>query len=481
VAKIKQGLAAPESAGIVPANKSATTKADHEHKKELPNQAVPPSVAVRQKPGNGNATAVDISGADKAATAVTPGTHPDAVHLTPPASSAEPTDPKIGAVIQGLDQPGKKLYAELVEIAPDFDWQLEKLEKADDAQLKKQFDEYKEEDYKLGERITTILKKRRELFRKNLGLFWTIHECIVSPGFRSDLNGGKERTADHNLKMWGACTWQEFVERHSPYGLDATDKYVKEFGREYDRLVDDGISVSGQQDKGGGDAGTKKTGSSSVVKTADAKQAHLADEFKNMCNLALNSNATDEQIAATWKSKAKETCQSLTPEEIKALKMPKITQLKQSEVEKLGIDLAKLVWMSAHLSTESKEKQVANKLLVKAGVAAIIAPVPANGDAVGEVISGKAAECVSIQIAQGRPVDEKDLAQYEKWLALKGETERTISLGRELREWKAKGARCSGWRSSAGRRSSLRSWTRGSSFGPKTKPGSRRCRLPSRS
>ena len=53
---------------------------------------------------------------------------------------------------------------------------------------------------------------------------------MVSPGFRSDLNGGRVRAPDHNFKMWGASTWQAIVKLHSPYEPDATDFYVKKFG-----------------------------------------------------------------------------------------------------------------------------------------------------------------------------------------------------------------------------------------------------------
>ena len=370
-----------------------------------------------------------------------PETVPAAEAITKKPSSTELTAPKIGAVIQGLDDIGKKFHAKLVELAPDFDDQLEQLANADDEQLKKQLDQYKEEDYKLGEGITTILKQRRELFRRNLGLFWTIHECIVSPGFRSDLNGGKDRTADHNFKMWGASTWQEFVERHSPYGLDATDKYVKEFGREYDRLLKAGSAEEtdtvAEEEGKEADTGTPRKIRRSKV--AEETAAKLAAEFKSMCNLALNSNATDEQIAVTLKSKAEETYKELTPAEAKAVQMPKVREPRQSEVEKLGIELARVVCASAHLAADSKEKEAANKLLIKAGVAATITSAPARAKTDprnGQVINDRDAESVMMCVAQGKSVDPETLAKYESWLAVKGETERATALRRELRIWK---------------------------------------------
>jgi len=357
------------------------------------------------------------------------------------AVGAESTAPIFGAVIQGLDHVGEKVHAQLVAIAPDFDKQLEKLENADDSQLKKQLDEYKEEDHKLGEGMTAIMKKRRQLFRENIGLFWTIHECIVSPGFRSDLNGGKERTADYNFKMWGASTWQEFVERHSPYGLDATDKYVKDFGREYDRSLKDGApaETGPVADVKGEEAGTGKSPKTPRSKVAEETDLKLAAEFKSMCNLALNSNATDEQLAATLKSKAEETYKALTPAEAKSVQMPKIREPRQSEVEKLGIELARLVWTSANLAASSKEKEAANQLLVKAGLAATIMPAPsaaAIDSRNGQAINDREAESVMMCVAQGKSVDPEKLAKYEDWLAVKGDTERANSLRRELRDWK---------------------------------------------
>jgi hypothetical protein len=386
--------------------------------------------------GNATGTTPAAVEADQSTSTV-----PAAEAITKKPSSTELTAPKIGAVIQGLDDIGEKFHAKLVEFAPDFDQQLKQLAKADDAQLKKQFDEYKVEDRKHGQGITAILKKRRQLFHENIGLFWTIHECIVSPGFRSDLNGGKERTADYNFKMWGASTWQEFVERHSPYGLDATDNYVKEFGDECGTLLKDGTTgvtepVAGKQKNKGGNAGPKKKRRPTVIETANAK---LAAEFKSMCNLVLNSEATPDQVVATLKSMAEKTCKDLTAVETKALKMPKILEPKQSDLEKLSIALAKRVWASTLLPADSEEKRDAHKILLKAGVAATMTPAPAKGQTdpkIGVVINDQAAEYLSIRIARGRHVDDGDLAQYEKWLALKGETERAISLRRELREWR---------------------------------------------
>lgn len=388
-------------------------------------------------PGNTTAgTALATLEVDQSAKTV-----PAAKAKTKKLSSIALTSPKIGEVIQGLDDIGKKVYAKLVECAPDLDQQLKRLAKADDAQLKAQLDEYKEEDRKLGQGITTILKKRRELFRANVGLFWTIKECVVCPGFRSDLNGGNVRTTDYNLKMWGASTWQELVERYSPYGLDATDKYVEAFGEERSAELEEGTTgvtkpVARKQNNKGGNAGPKKKRRPTVAELANAK---LAGEFKTMCNLALNSCATDEQIAATWKSKAQETYKSLTLAESNALKMPKILEAKQSEIEALGITLAKQVWASTLLPADSKEKQAAHKVLLKAGIVATIAPAPTQPQAdpkLGPALNDQDAERVMVLVAQGKSVEPEPLAKYETWLALKGETERATDLRRELRVWK---------------------------------------------
>jgi hypothetical protein len=356
-------------------------------------------------------------------------------------SSTERTAPKIGAVIKGLDLVGQKVYARLLKIAPDFNRQLESLQNANDTKLKEQLDEYKEEDYKLGQDITKMMKKRRQLFRENIGLFWTIHECIVSPGFRSDLNAGRERTADYNFKTWGACTWQEFVERYSPYGLDATDNYVKEFGRECSLLLNKGAagdakSVIREAEHEVADARPKKKRRQTVIEMANAK---LAGEFKSMCKLALNSGATAEQIAATWKSKAQETYKSLAPAESKALKMPKILEPKQTELETLGITLAKQVWASTLLPGDSREKQAAHKVLLKAGISATIAPGPSwpqTDPKLGPALNDQDAERVMVLVAKGKDVKPDELAKYETWVAAKGDTDRANALRDELSKWK---------------------------------------------
>lgn len=139
------------------------------------------------------------------------------------------------------------------------------------------------------------------------------------------------------------------------------------------------------------------------------------------------------------KSKAEETYKALTPAEAKSVQMPKIREPRQSEVEKLGIELARLVWASANLAANSKEKEAANQLLVKAGLAATIMPAPRAAEidsGNGHVINDQAAESVMVCVAQGKSVDPEKLANYEHWLAVKGETERANALRRELHAWK---------------------------------------------
>jgi len=361
-------------------------------------------------------------------------TVPVAKAKTIESSSTEPTSLKIGEVIQGLDEIGKKVHSKLVKFAPDFDEQLRQLSTADDTQLRKLLDEYQAADLELGQGITTILKQRRELFRKNVGLFWEIHECIVTPGYRSDWNGGNERTPDYNFKMWGASTWQEFVKLHSPFGLDQTDSYVKKFGEAHYSSLSPGTTGSTQPSPG--TQKNKKKRRQTVIEMANAK---LAGEFKSMCKLALNSGVTDGQIAATWKSKAQETYKTLAPAESKALKMPKILEPKQSELETLGIALAKQVWASTLLPADSKEKQAAHNVLLKAGAAAIVAPGltrPQSDPKLGSALNDQDAERVMVLVAQGNSVEPETLAKYETWLAAKGDTERANALRHELIKWK---------------------------------------------
>ncbi len=50
-------------------------------------------------------------------------------------------------------------------------------------------------------------------FEQNLPYYFEAKNRLLNPGYRTDLGGGKNRTAEDNVRNFGAPDWQTFVAR----------------------------------------------------------------------------------------------------------------------------------------------------------------------------------------------------------------------------------------------------------------------------
>jgi hypothetical protein len=102
---------------------------------------------------------------------------------------------------------------------------------------------------KLGQAIAhekTAKKLRREAqqeFDQNIAYYYEAKQRLLNPGYRTDVDGGKDRTPEENEKNFGAPNWAAFNENCAAYSLQHADRKLKAFAKAQGLLTDDGSNI----------------------------------------------------------------------------------------------------------------------------------------------------------------------------------------------------------------------------------------------
>jgi hypothetical protein len=90
-------------------------------------------------------------------------------------------------------------------------------------------------------------KEERRLAQKDfvdhIAYYYEAKQRLLNPKYRPDLNTGKERTEEDNLRNFGAKDWQEFNEKCMAYSLQHANAKLKEFAKSQGLLTDDGDNI----------------------------------------------------------------------------------------------------------------------------------------------------------------------------------------------------------------------------------------------
>ena len=76
-------------------------------------------------------------------------------------------------------------------------------------------------------------------FKRNLPYYSEAKQRLLNPGYRADLDGGKNRTAEDNLKNFGARDWQTFIEQCGGFSLRHADRSLAKFAEADGEVADD--------------------------------------------------------------------------------------------------------------------------------------------------------------------------------------------------------------------------------------------------
>jgi DNA repair photolyase len=73
------------------------------------------------------------------------------------------------------------------------------------------------------------LTKAQHEFKRNVAFYYEAKRRLLNPGYRTDVDGGKDRTPDENQKNFGAPDWASFIKKCATYSLQHADRLLKVF------------------------------------------------------------------------------------------------------------------------------------------------------------------------------------------------------------------------------------------------------------
>lgn len=80
-------------------------------------------------------------------------------------------------------------------------------------------------------------------FCQNIGYYYEAKQRLLNPGYRTDVDSGRNRTPDENQKNFGAPNWETFNANCKAYSLQHADRLLKQFAKSNDLLTDDGENI----------------------------------------------------------------------------------------------------------------------------------------------------------------------------------------------------------------------------------------------
>jgi hypothetical protein len=80
-------------------------------------------------------------------------------------------------------------------------------------------------------------------FERNIAFYYETKRRLLNPGYRTDVDGGKDRTPDQNQEYFGAPDWATFNSNCKAYSLQHADRLLKRFAQANGLLTDDGENI----------------------------------------------------------------------------------------------------------------------------------------------------------------------------------------------------------------------------------------------
>jgi len=140
--------------------------------------------------------------------------------------------------------------------------------------------------------LETKAKEQRSIaqkdFNDNLAFYYEAKQRLLNPKYRPDLNTGKERTEDDNLRNFGAKDWQQFNAQCMAYSLQHANEKLKQFAKSEGLLTDDGGNIDDPEPTG--EEPEKPEPRRTEDLTAQKRYEHIATSAMSIAN----ANPADE-------------------------------------------------------------------------------------------------------------------------------------------------------------------------------------------
>ena len=92
-------------------------------------------------------------------------------------------------------------------------------------------------------------KEAQKEFDQHIAFYYEAKQRLLNPGYRTDVDGGKDRTPEENEKNYGAPNWAAFNEKCAAYSLQHADRKLKAFAKAQGLLADDGVNIDDPEEE----------------------------------------------------------------------------------------------------------------------------------------------------------------------------------------------------------------------------------------
>jgi hypothetical protein len=146
------------------------------------------------------------------------------------------------------------------------------------------------------EKAKEFRKEAQNEFDQNIAFYYEAKQRLLNPGYRTDVDGGKDRTPEENEKNFGAANWAAFNEKCAAYTLQHADRKLKAFAKTQGLLTDDGGNIDDPEEDGE-DGQEKPVPRRTPDQTAQRRYEHIASAAMAIANRN-PEGAVEKQILA---------------------------------------------------------------------------------------------------------------------------------------------------------------------------------------
>jgi hypothetical protein len=135
-------------------------------------------------------------------------------------------------------------------------------------------------------------------FSDNIAFYYEAKQRLLNPGYRTDVDSGKDRTPDENQKNFGAPDWATFNAQCNAYSLQHADRLLKQFAKSNGLLTDDGENIDDPDPKpdNGEPVGSGRRGTSDT--TAQKRYEHVASAAMSIASSNPEGEVEKQILAA---------------------------------------------------------------------------------------------------------------------------------------------------------------------------------------
>jgi hypothetical protein len=149
--------------------------------------------------------------------------------------------------------------------------------------------------HELGAKEERVEAQRE--FQQNIAFYYETKQRLLNPGYRTDFDGGKNRTPDENEKNFGAPDWATFANKCVAYSLQHADRLLKAFAKANGLLTDEGENIDDPEPKEAEGAG-RPQGRRAQDPTAQKRYEFIATAAMELANRNPEGQVEKQILAA---------------------------------------------------------------------------------------------------------------------------------------------------------------------------------------